>query len=72
MTCFEANATPVSAEAAGCRAAAFLHRDAGQLQLLKSPYEYLVELQKAQTGMVAAGFHTRSRSFGFCNMMYRK
>ena len=41
MTCFAANAAPVSAEAAGCRAAAFLHRDAGQLQLLKSPYEYL-------------------------------
>ena len=41
MTCFAANAAPVSAEAAGCRAAAFLHKDAGQLQLLKSPYEYL-------------------------------
>lgn len=41
MTCFAANAAPVSAEVAGCRAAAFLHRDAWQLQLLKSPYEYL-------------------------------
>lgn len=38
---FAANAAPVSAKSAGCRAAAFLHKDAGQLQQLKSPYEYL-------------------------------
>ena len=36
-----ANAAPVSAKSAGCRAAAFLHKDARQLQQLTSPYEYL-------------------------------
>ena len=44
-----------------------------QVKLLrKASRDYIVEPQKAQTGMAAAGFHTRSRSFGLCNMMYRK
>ena len=40
--------------------------------LLDADGNYVVEPQKAQIGMVAAGFHTRSRRFGFCNMMCRK